>query len=410
TLDLKSGINILYGVNGTGKTSILKAINSAAGGFFENLKTVENYRFHGSDIRLVIQNNMPYPQYQFPVEIETSGSILEKHLTWVITMNSAIMNSPALVDSIDKNITRISTFADEAVRRGEMLKLPIIAYFSTQRLFGESKVSKKKLDGRLSGYHNALNATNIRQQIQSWLKDAEYEQYQKRQTQPNFTNIGLESIRELILTHFKEWKRIYYYEPSFDATSLVGGIYIEREDGNIVHEYLLSDGYRNFLWLFLEIAWRCYMLNPFLEERIFEETTGIVTIDEIDLHLHPKWQQQVVSKLKNAFPKVQFVITTHSPIILSAADANVLLLDGDKVLPQNKLYGMKPTHILEMYMQTMERLPQHQTLIEQYFKLINQEKGKSESGLQLRKALENTLSKEDPLFTEADALIAFLSY
>jgi predicted ATP-binding protein involved in virulence len=241
------------------------------------------------------------------------------------------------------------------------------------------------------------------------LKDAEYEQYQKRQTQPNFTNIGLESIRKLILTHFEEWKRIYYYEPAFD-TRLEGGIYIERNDGSIIPEHLLSDGYRNFMWLFLEIAWRCYMLNPFLGDKIFEETTGIVTIDEIDLHLHPTWQQKVVSKLKNAFPKVQFVITTHSPIILSAADANVLLLDGDKVLPQNKLYGMKPAHILELYMQTMERLPQHQTLIEQYFKLINEEKGKLEEGLELRKALENTLSKEDPLFTKADTLIDFLSY
>jgi predicted ATP-binding protein involved in virulence len=406
TLNLKSGINILYGVNGTGKTSILKAINMAASAFLGSFKTLETQPFMPSDLRLAIQNGMPYPQYQFPIEIETEGLVLNTKVNWSIGQKS--MNASSFFRH-STSLKLISETADTAVRQGETLNLPLIAYFSTQRLFVQSKISKKKLDGRLSGYHNALDATNIREQIKFWLKDAEYEQYQKRQTQPNFTNMGLETIKKLILTHFEEWKRIYYYEPAFD-TRLFSGIYIEREDGSIIPEPLLSDGYRNFLWLFLEIAWRCYMLNPFLNEKIFDETTGIVTIDEIDLHLHPTWQQKVVSKLKNAFPKVQFVITTHSPIILSAADAHVLLLDGDKVLSQNKLYGMKPTHILEMYMQTMERLPQHQTLIEQYFKLINEEKGKSEEGLQLRKALENTLSKEDSLFTKADTLIDFLYY
>ncbi|MEO0041844.1 MAG: hypothetical protein RL329_1292, partial [Bacteroidota bacterium] len=125
TLDLKSGINILYGVNGTGKTSILKAINIAAGGFFGDLKTVEAHLFHMTDVRLVVQNKMPYPQYQFPVEIETAGFLLDENITWIVALKKST-HPTSLAYSIDQSITRLSTLTDAAVRRGETLKLPII--------------------------------------------------------------------------------------------------------------------------------------------------------------------------------------------------------------------------------------------------------------------------------------------
>ncbi len=80
----------------------------------------------------------------------------------------------------------------------------------------------------------------------------------------------------------------------------------------------LSDGYRNMLAMVADIAIRCATLNPAMKEEAIRKTPGVVLIDEIDLHLHPKWQRRVVNDLLAAFPNIQFVTTTHSPFIIQS--------------------------------------------------------------------------------------------
>lgn len=406
-LELQSGVNILYGVNGTGKTSIAEGISVAAGSFFISLSSVQKRNFEPSDIRIEYKEGMPSPEYQFPVQIIAKGCVLKENIQWSRELNT-ISGGITMINA--KEISKLSDAAALDVQNGKFIELPIIAYFSTQRLFTDRRESDKKPIGRFGGYYNALNATNTRKHIQKWFKDAEYEQYQKRQTDETFTNFGLEGIRELILKSFKEdWVRIYYYEPESNKLS-DSGLYIVHKDGRTISERLLSDGYRNFLWLLIEIAWRCYTLNPFLGKDAFAKTKGIVIIDEVDLHLHPKWQQRIVPILAETFPNIQFVITTHSPIVLSSVKSNILRLEGDKVYVQENLYGLKPSQVLEGFMQIQERLPQFLDDIQHYFTLINQEQGKSSEALALRKKLEKDISQNDPMFTEADALINFYSY
>ena len=79
----------------------------------------------------------------------------------------------------------------------------------------------------------------------------------------------------------------------------------------------LSDGIRNTVALVADLAYRAVQLNPHLAERAALETDGIVLIDEVDMHLHPSWQQTILTSLREAFPKVQFIVTTHSPQVLS---------------------------------------------------------------------------------------------
>lgn len=71
-----------------------------------------------------------------------------------------------------------------------------------------------------------------------------------------------------------------------------------------------------------DLAYRCLKLNPHLGDNALKETPGLVLIDEIDLHLHPNWQRRIVSDLKSAFPKIQFVATTHSPFIVQSLKSN----------------------------------------------------------------------------------------
>lgn len=93
----------------------------------------------------------------------------------------------------------------------------------------------------------------------------------------------------------------------------------------------LSDGYRCMISLIVDICRRMITLNPQLGESAIDKTPGVVLIDEIDLHLHPKWQKSVVTDLKTIFPKIQFIATTHSPFIIQSLkeDELILLSDAD---------------------------------------------------------------------------------
>jgi predicted ATP-binding protein involved in virulence len=81
---------------------------------------------------------------------------------------------------------------------------------------------------------------------------------------------------------------------------------------------MLSDGVRSMLGLVADIAFRAAKLNPNLGPYAAQETRGVVLIDEVDMHLHPAWQQRVLGQLMEAFPKIQFIVSTHSPQVLSS--------------------------------------------------------------------------------------------
>ena len=407
-IPLEKGVNILYGTNGTGKTSILEALTVAVGSFFMKFSNVEKRLIKNSDIRLKRLNDDRYPTYQFPVEVEGEGVWSSDGIIhWKRSLNSIASTTTNI---LAREMENISGQMFEYMQTGENQTLPLIAYFSTGRLFEERKYFEKKPDGKAIGYYNALNATNIRKHIQSWFADAEFEQYQKRQTDPAFTDIALKLIKQLILQCFDgNWKDIYYFEPkSNKKTPLDKGLFIVKNDGSIISERALSDGQRNFMWLIVELGWRACMLNPHLGETVFEEVQGVVLVDEIDLHLHPKWQQTIVGILAKSFPQLQFVLSTHSPIVISSANAHILKLEEHKIVPQPKLYGMKAADIMRQFMGTSERLPEITDLVQQYFELINREEYANDAALEIRKKLELIIPSHDTLFTEADALIDFL--
>ena len=92
------------------------------------------------------------------------------------------------------------------------------------------------------------------------------------------------------------------------------------EDGHEAPWSELSDGYHVFIALVADIARRAVMLNEFDGAEAPARVEGVVLIDEIDLHLHPRWQRVALPRLREAFPRLQFIISTHSPQVLSSAE------------------------------------------------------------------------------------------
>ena len=105
-----------------------------------------------------------------------------------------------------------------------------------------------------------------------------------------------------------------------------------------------------------DIAYRMAVLNPQLLENVLTETDGIVLIDEIDLHLHPAWQQRILGDLTFIFPKVQFIVTTHAPeVINSVPRENVIVIEKHRAIPAPaETYGKDANGVLRMIMKVHE--------------------------------------------------------
>lgn len=119
----------------------------------------------------------------------------------------------------------------------------------------------------------------------------------------------------------------------------------------------MSDGYRNMLSMVADIAYRMALLNPQLLDKVTEKTSGVVLIDEIDLHLHPAWQRHIVGALKKIFPKVQFIVSTHAPSVISSVPQDeIVILENHQVRKaEMPTYGKDANSILKTVMDVPER-------------------------------------------------------
>ncbi|MFM8296677.1 MAG: AAA family ATPase, partial [Microcystaceae cyanobacterium] len=137
----------------------------------------------------------------------------------------------------------------------------------------------------------------------------------------------------------------------------------------------LSDGEKCLLAMVGDIARRLAIANPGLDDPLQGE--GIVLIDEIELHLHPQWQHRIIPRLTETFPNCQFIVTTHSPLVLGhVRPENIYILksttDGIKAYQPESSYGRDSNQILENIMETSER-PQHiQEQLKELFRLLDQ--------------------------------------
>ena len=136
----------------------------------------------------------------------------------------------------------------------------------------------------------------------------------------------------------------------------------------------LSDGYKGTVSLVADIAYRMAVLNPQLLDRVLEETPGVVLIDEVDLHLHPAWQQRVLSDLRSIFPNVQFIVSTHAPaVIQSVQSENIRILMDDSVLaPGSEVYGKDIRSLVQEIMGVYGRPPEVEKQFQEFYEALAQ--------------------------------------
>ena len=289
------------------------------------------------------------------------------------------------------------------MRAGEEITLPLICTYGTERLWFEKGHHARKTSGagakrgpsRFDGYRDCLNSTIQETALIDWIRDqSTVSIHAPRDT------VALGVVKNAITRCMEGAKSVYYDGRYKDLVVL-----LDQHGPQLFKN--LSDGQRIMLTLVGDLASRATILNPHLETAALQKTPGIVLVDELDLHLHPKWQRRVIHDLKATFPSLQFIASTHSPQLIGEAQPEeIRLLDGDETSVPPRSFGIDSSRVLEEVMGTRSRNESVDDLLTRLFGSIDDED--FEKARRLLVDVEAKLGSDDPEVTRARALMAFL--
>lgn len=361
----KSNLTILVGNNGSGKTTILSSLAKSLRWFVSNIEKQDKPGYYIKQLEI---NNEPTIEY---ASIITTLQ-MTPHTTFDIELSESkdinkVKRNNRVIDF--KLLSSLFRYAND---KNKDLNLPIIVFYPTIRSITDIGTSREisdiadhynweKIDGYKDGLDKPINIDiflgwfkrfdDIKNQISS--EDVEKENEIKKLEAELNSDIVIQLEKHLkttgeenkFLSDFKKAREkrlkellIKVNKPNnrsrdvlkhvINALSIMmpqfKNIRIERitgvrmlleKDGITLNVSQLSEGEQVLMALVGDIARRMVMLNPARERPL--EGQGIILIDEIDLHLHPEWQQLVIPRLQSVFCNIQFIITTHSPQVLT---------------------------------------------------------------------------------------------
>jgi predicted ATP-binding protein involved in virulence len=234
-----------------------------------------------------------------------------------------------------------------------------------------------------------------------WFKSKEdFEQEIKLDGDLNYQDYQLNFVRQAILSILPDYKDIKVRRSRMQ-------IVLKKQDYELVLNQL-SDGEKNLLVMVADIARRLAIANPDPTKNALEGE-GIILIDEIELHLHPQWQRDIIPRLTSTFRNCQFIVTTHSPQVLSnVKKENVFIVEDFQVYPADAYtFGRDSNSILSELMGVTERpIAIQNKLTECLYKIDD---GQIEEAKILLHELSDLLGHNDSEIVKANTLISFLS-
>ena len=356
SVDFHPQLNVFVGVNGSGKTALLEVLKYGVIGLIGEIKGAVPQKTQAAsysldpkkDPRISIFSLGEWVQSD-ELTLEYEGIFEASPVRWKRGLQRKNVKYGHLNEL--KQIRPLADKLSSALQSNTNVELPLFAYYSTGRLFLESKDSGAKINGkRVDGYLNAATAKSSQFLFNEWFERLERGQYQFEKTRIGFDFSFFEQVKNLIRDFIPDCETVFFDTIRFKEVAL------KFSNGSVLPYSALSDGVRNLVALICDLALRCAVLNPWKGSEI-NQLHGIVLIDEVDLHLHPSWQRIVVPRLLKAFPNVQFFLTTHSPLVLASlepyiadAEPNIWLLNENTIAPLDReLIGTANQWLTEVF-------------------------------------------------------------
>ncbi|HEY9907149.1 MAG TPA: AAA family ATPase [Thermosynechococcaceae cyanobacterium] len=378
TLEFHPNVTVLVGVNGVGKSSILDCLTSLLATWIDTVFEKKDRELHFQS-----REDVKRGSYEFYLKVKLLLDSFE-----------ATFTTKALVEDDQFSLTYDPrTKADLSFKQIRDLLIrkqkntPLVICYSVNRKFADEDRTRNTyvLDSGDRNYKSYGKGRTDFEDFLSWFKYHEDHEYEVKVNEDyEYRNIQLEAVRESISEFLPGFSNLRVRrQPQIRMT-------VEKQGQELIVNQL-SDGEKCLLAMVGDIARRLAIANPGLPDPLQGE--GIVLIDEIELHLHPQWQRGILPKLTKTFPNCQFIVTTHSPQVISDVQPeSVIILESEdgKIVtkhPQSS-FGRDSNQILEDLMDTPQRREDIQDKIQQLFRLI------AESQLVEAKALQEEIAEE----------------
>lgn len=459
TVDFDVSLIVFVAENGQGKSALLDAIRIGLWPFVNgfDLASSGSARSSGnnisiSDVRMERDSNTGMRR-QLPASVQLEADLGENPVRFMSTPTSwkrfRGSERTGTKTRDDDDARRLNSWAKQLQRHirksdASSYTLPVFGYYGTCRLCTQkrlTKTGKGKGNGsnddfyvRTFAYLNCLDPESSYKHFKEWFT-LEFKSYREQQIkltelkeklkdEPDDQQDVKNRIQEAQNRFRKVWDRILVIQQVIDIflKSITGWHTLEysvTHDNHLIlsHDHhgilkvdQLSDGIRGVLSMVGDIAYRCIKLNPHLGVDAAQEAVGVVMIDEVDMHLHPRWQQVVLGQLQEAFPKLQFIVTTHSPQVLTTVASKHI-----RILRDGRLYGAppgtegaEPERMLKQVQGLAEVRPPALLAtkeLKEYLDLVNRDKWNDPRALELRKILDERYQGHEPALLDADLLI-----
>ena len=389
-LSLDEGTTLLFAENGGGKTALLSAIAMGLAVFQtgapRNLK-LDSRR--DPTMRTLDEKGRREPVG--PCKLAWTAAVGDSDsVAWSATAHPASGRTTTQRQAIHEALERLRVPGD---------RWPLFAWYGVNRLErrrnGRRKV-ERTVD-RWEAYDSALDPNLDEAPLLQWLQDEVLGDVVRRQ-QGELGRFFHSAVMEAAVQATPGVMNAWYDPVAQDPV-------VRFDDGHVVPWSELSDGFHVYIALVADIARRAVMLNEFDGAEAPARVEGMVLIDELDLHLHPRWQRVALAGLRRAFPRLQLVVTTHSPQVLSsAANRQVRRLFDGKLQEYPVLVEGRDTNaILREHMNTEDRDPEGTRALRSLHDYIDQ--GRREDAEKLYRKLLARWGDLDPDLIEAKVIL-----
>ena len=335
---LNKNTTLLLGINGAGKTSILNSIFASIGYCISDIEKNKIQELGISSKTISIGSEFLNVNSEFKLENNKLNLIDSYKIGYRLLQNGQTNIIGSHIDNIKHYISKKSSDYDNGI-------LPVFRYFQSEKNIDSDKgiVNSQKfnnIDSRNIGYNNNASKGMLIEEVTSFLINQFNIENQYKIDNKDFgfeTKVGAylrETLNKFTTILYGKDIKIKVQGSKFSSGQSI--VVTKEKEKEELEFSQLSSGEKYVISLVLEIIYRIVILNPRATD--YNIVDGIILIDEIENHLHPKWQLTIIKALETCFPNIQFIVSSHSPLIASSVrKEQIIALSNFEIIPNEEL-------------------------------------------------------------------------